>query len=160
MNPAMSCSFCGRIDPQGTAIAVGPSGEAGICRECAEAALAALRERPRLEKPVARFGAFVASPERWERSKEIGAPLINLDEHTISPAALALVGREFSLAHRVLPVSRTDQHLVLAIEDPLEPQEVAEMSARLGLEIVMLLASVPLLRPRIEEYYRDIGDRL
>lgn len=68
-------------------------------------------------------------------------PPVNLARMGIHPDVSALVSKELSLNHKILPVSRLDNRLFLAMADPLNVLALDDVKQTTKLEVVPLIAS-------------------
>ena len=66
---------------------------------------------------------------------------INIARATILPELLELIPREMMQSHRILPVSRLDRRLFLAMADPLNVLAIDDVRRITRLEITALIAS-------------------
>ena len=71
----------------------------------------------------------------------LNVPPINLARFSIAPEVADLLPREISQNHKVLPISRLDNKLFLAMADPLNVLAVDDVKRITKLEVSTLIAS-------------------
>ncbi|MCG8565758.1 MAG: GspE/PulE family protein [Desulfobacterales bacterium] len=99
-------------------------------------------------------------PERLltELADEIGIPWIDLHSSLIvDPELLEKVPEYFSKAHTILPISKTDDQIKIAVATPLLGTLPLELSRVLGSKIQFVLARGDLLRHLIDKAYSEQG---
>jgi type IV pilus assembly protein PilB len=80
-------------------------------------------------------------------------PTIHLEQYEIDPDVVALVSRELCEAHRVVPVSRAGNALVVAFADVDDLAAVEALEAYTRMSIQPVVASEESIRTAIEKYY-------
>src|SRR6184192_893382 len=71
----------------------------------------------------------------------LNVPPVNLSRIGIPPETAALVPREMATNHKVLPVSRLDNKLFLAMADPLNVLALDDVKRTTKLEVMPMIAS-------------------
>jgi type IV pilus assembly protein PilB len=71
----------------------------------------------------------------------LNTPPINLSRIGIPPETAGLIPREMAQNHKVLPISRLDNHLFLAMADPLNVLAIDDVKRITNLEVSPLIAS-------------------
>jgi type IV pilus assembly protein PilB len=71
----------------------------------------------------------------------LNTPPINLSRIGIPPEIAGLIPREMAQNHKVLPISRLDNHLFLAMADPLNVLAIDDVKRITNLEVSPLIAS-------------------
>lgn len=79
----------------------------------------------------------------------LNTPPVNLSKIGIHPEVVGLISRELSLNHKILPVSRLDNRLFLAMADPLNVLALDDVKRTTKLEVVPLIASEKALVEKI-----------
>ena len=72
----------------------------------------------RLSLALVRQGALTESELTHFLSRQYGVPAVNLGEFDVDPDVIALVPREMARKHQVIPMSRADNVLIVAMSDP------------------------------------------
>ena len=145
------CSFCGLPAGPTRDLIHADNQRASICLECAELAARHLR----IQRQSA--DAFWAPEERWELSKRLGIPLIDLSQISPSKEALQKLGKGMAVKHSVLPI-RSVGALLLAVSRAPEPEVLTEIQDDLGLKIELALSVQPDILDWIEKYYSALAD--
>lgn len=86
-------------------------------------------------------------------SKQYGVPAINLDQYEISQDALALVSRESSIKHKLVPISRNGSALTVAMVDPSNIFAIDDLKFATGQNIEVVVASERSVKKAVETYY-------
>ena len=82
----------------------------------------------------------------------LNTPPVNLARIGIHPEVLGLVSKEMALTHKILPVSRLENRLFLAMADPLNVLALDDVRRNTNLEIVPLIASEKALVEKINSF--------
>jgi len=61
--------------------------------------------------------------------KQFGVTFVDLDRLVLDNSLALVINREYAERHRVIPISKTDRVLVVAMDDPSELSVVAELAA-------------------------------
>ena len=85
--------------------------------------------------------------------KQFGLEVIDLDTYTIDPMAVDLLPRSVARKHQVLPLSRVDNVVRVAITDPLDFEALDNLRFILNSEIQPLLATPEAVRRSIDRFY-------
>jgi len=86
-------------------------------------------------------------------SKQYGVPAINLDQFEIPPDVIKTVPRETAVKYNLIPISKTDNTLVLAMSDPSNIFAVDDLKFATGSNIEVVVASEKAIKKAIERYY-------
>lgn len=86
-------------------------------------------------------------------AKEFGLSWIVLDGRAIAPEVLAAVPRSFVCEHSVMPFSRTDGVLHVAVADPFAVELIDSLAHVAGTRVSPSLASTKDIRQAIARYY-------
>ena len=65
--------------------------------------------------------------------KQFGVTFVDLDRLVLDNSLALVINREYAERHRVIPISKTDRVLVVAMDDPSDLGVVAELSTATGL---------------------------
>ncbi len=86
-------------------------------------------------------------------SQQYRVPTVNLDEYEIDAEILKLVQKEQCEKHKVIPVSRTGNSLIVAMADPTNLNAIDDLKFLTGYNIEPVIASEPAIATAIEKYY-------
>jgi type IV pilus assembly protein PilB len=86
-------------------------------------------------------------------SQQYRVPTINLEEYEVDADVLKLVPKEPCERHRVLPVSRTGNALIVAMADPTNLNAIDDLKFLTGYNIEPVIASETSIHAAIEKYY-------
>src|SRR6202050_73018 len=86
-------------------------------------------------------------------SQQYRVPTVNLDEYEIEPDILKLVPKEPCERHKVIPVSRTGNALIVAMADPTNLNAIDDLKFLTGYNIEPVIASETAIHNAIEKYY-------
>ncbi len=86
-------------------------------------------------------------------SQQYRVPTIDLDEYEVDADILKLVSREQCEKHRVIPVSRTGNSLIVAMADPTNLHAIDDLKFLTSYNIEPVIASETAIGASIEKYY-------
>jgi type IV pilus assembly protein PilB len=86
-------------------------------------------------------------------SSQYRLPAINLDEYEIDPDVVKLVSREVCEKHRIIPVSRSGQSLIVAMSDPTNLNAMDDIKFLTNFSVEPVVASEPAVQAAIDRYY-------
>jgi type IV pilus assembly protein PilB len=86
-------------------------------------------------------------------SQQYRVPTVNLEEYEIDGDILKLVPREPCERHKVVPVSRTGNALIVAMADPTNLNAIDDLKFLTGYNIEPVIASETAIQNAIERYY-------
>src|SRR6202789_4391540 len=86
-------------------------------------------------------------------SQQYRVPTVNLEEYEIDPEILKLVQKEPCERHKVVPVSRTGNSLIVAMADPTNLNAIDDLKFLTGYNIEPVIASESAIQAAIEKYY-------
>lgn len=89
---------------------------------------------------------------------KLGIPFINAREFKVDAEALRLTPATFARQHQMLPLIRTNDALVIAVENPLAIDFTHELRFSSGLSIVPVMAAASELKARIAKEYASLQD--
>lgn len=82
-----------------------------------------------------------------------GYPLINVATFLVDAETLKLIPKDVSVKHQVLPVTRFEKTLTVAIADPTNVAALDDIKALVGLRLKPVLAAPGQLESAIKKYY-------
>lgn len=74
-------------------------------------------------------------------STQFGLTLVDLDRLIIDQSAANVVDKSFAQQHRVIPITKSDNTMVLAMDDPSDLAVVAELEASMGCRISVVTST-------------------
>jgi type IV pilus assembly protein PilB len=86
-------------------------------------------------------------------SSQYRLPAINLDEYEIDPDVVRLVAREVCEKHRIIPVSRSGQSLIVAMSDPTNLNAMDDIKFLTNFSVEPVVASEAAIQAAIDRYY-------
>jgi len=86
-------------------------------------------------------------------SQQYRVPTVNLEEYEIDAEILKLVQKEPCERHKVVPVSRTGNSLIVAMADPTNLNAIDDLKFLTGYNIEPVIASETAIHNAIEKYY-------
>jgi type IV pilus assembly protein PilB len=86
-------------------------------------------------------------------SQQYRVPTINLDEYEIDPDIRKLVQREHCERHRIIPVSRSGNSLIVAMADPTNLNAIDDLKFLTGYNVEPVVASETAITASIERHY-------
>ncbi len=85
--------------------------------------------------------------------RKLGIPFVDPARFDIDPHALALVERRVAEKHRVMPLFRTKDEIVVAMENPTDPVPVQELRFYTRLRVVPVMANQESIVAAIKLHY-------
>ena len=86
-------------------------------------------------------------------SSQYRLPAINLDEYEIDGDVIKLVAKEVCEKHRIIPVSRSGQSLIVAMSDPTNLNAIDDIKFLSGYNVEPVVASETSIQAAIERYF-------
>jgi type IV pilus assembly protein PilB len=86
-------------------------------------------------------------------SQQYRVPTVNLEEYEIDVEILKLVAKEQCEKHKVIPVSRTGNQLIVAMADPTNLNAIDDLKFLTGYNIEPVIASETAIAAAVEKYY-------
>jgi type IV pilus assembly protein PilB len=102
---------------------------------------------------LARLGFISDNEITTFLSQQYRVPTIDLDEYEIEADILKLVSKEQCEKHRVIPVSRTGNALIVAMADPTNLHAIDDLKFLTTYNIEPVIASETAINGAIEKYY-------
>jgi len=105
------------------------------------------------------MGAVSLRVIQFALSDKLGIPYVNVKEFKLGPGALEAIPMEVAIRHQVLPLLRSADTLVVAVEDPLAMDIEQELRFLAGLSISPVIANPQDLKGRIAKEYANLDTR-
>lgn len=86
-------------------------------------------------------------------SKQYGVPAINLDGFDIDPEALKYVSRDSAIKYNLIPISRADSTLVIAMSDPSNIFALDEIKFATGQSVEVVVATERAIEKAVHDSY-------
>jgi type IV pilus assembly protein PilB len=86
-------------------------------------------------------------------SQQYRVPTVNLEEYEVDAEILKLVPKEPCERHKVVPISRTGNALIVAMADPTNLNAIDDLKFLTGYNIEPVIASESAIQAAIEKYY-------
>jgi hypothetical protein len=116
------------------------------------------RER-RLGDILIDMGAVSVRLIQMALSDKLGIPYIDVKKFRIDAHIRDLLDPAFAMRHQVLPLRRTEESLVIAVENPLAIEFAQDLRFTTGLTIVPVIADPDELKARITKEYSRLEYR-
>lgn len=117
------------------------------------------RER-RLGDILIEMGAVSVRLIQMALSDKLGIPYVNVREFRIDPLVIELVDPAFAIRHQALPLLRSGESLIIAVENPLASDFAQDLRVVTGLTIVPVIADPADLKVRISKEFARFEARL
>ena len=114
----------------------------------------------RLSLALVRQGALTEAELTHFLSRQYGVPAVNLADFDIEPEVIALVPKEMARKHQVIPMSRVDSSLILAMADPSNLVALDDLKFLTNYNIDVVVASEAAISEALAKYYdanHDLG---
>jgi hypothetical protein len=115
--------------------------------------LQAKNRQRRLGEILVDLGVVTIRQVQVALSDKLGIPYVNVRDFVIEPATLSLVSPRVALQNQVLPLLRTGDTLVVAVENPLGEDYARVLRFTTGLRVVPVIANPADLALRIAAEY-------
>ncbi len=107
----------------------------------------------RLAYSLTKLGILAENELTEFLSKQYGVPSISLEEFEIDTDVIALVPKEVSLKHTLIPVQRAGSSLIVAMGDPSNIYAIDDLKFLTGLNIEPVVTTDTAIEEAIERYY-------
>jgi type IV pilus assembly protein PilB len=107
----------------------------------------------RLSYHLSKLGYLEESQLAEILSKQYGVPSINLSDFDIDPDVIKLIPQEIVEKYRVIPISRADSSLIVAMVDPSNILAIDDIKFLTGYNIEAVVATEDSILVAIEKYY-------
>jgi type IV pilus assembly protein PilB len=111
------------------------------------------RSKERLGTVLARRGLVTEERLVEVLSREHGLPSVDVRQQVIGSDILSLVPAHIARKHEVLPISRVDGALTVAMSDPTNVVAMDEIAATTRLTVLPVIAAGAAIRAAIERHY-------
>lgn len=111
----------------------------------------------RLSYHLSRLGYLEESELADILSKQYGVPSINLSEFEIDLDVIKLIPREVVEKYKIIPISRADSSLIIAMVDPSNILAIDDIKFLTGYNIEAVVATEDSIMNAIDKYY-DVSD--
>lgn len=91
-------------------------------------------------------------------SRKLGIPYVKLGEFEIPPHVLNLVPADIALQHSVLPLAKHNNHLIIAMENPLNWEAMELLRFHTNHNIEAVITSSAEISKVLDKYYLQHGD--
>jgi type II secretory ATPase GspE/PulE/Tfp pilus assembly ATPase PilB-like protein len=105
------------------------------------------------------MGAVTPRVIQYALSDKLGIPYVNVKEFKIGPGALEAIDMALAIRHQVLPLLRTADTLVVAVEDPFVIEFSQELRFHAGMSISPVIANPQDIKTRIAREYSNLDSR-
>jgi hypothetical protein len=89
---------------------------------------------------------------------QLRIPFVDLDHGPIDPSMRTILSESYARHHRVLPMARIDDRLVLAMDDPTDLDVIAEVRACTGHRIDVVAATADAMQRALSRLYGEPAD--
>ena len=118
----------------------------------------ALEEQRRTKQPLGealiRLGYISEERLRVALCRQLHIRFFSLDTIILDPTLRSLVSEKFATKHRVVPVSRIGNLLILAMDDPTQTQLVEDLQGSTGLKVEVITSTSAHITRALERLYR------
>jgi type IV pilus assembly protein PilB len=116
------------------------------------------RSGERLGHSLVKMGAIQEEDLTQFLSRQYGVPAINLAEFDIEPDVIALVTKDVALRHKVVPVNRAGNSLIVAMADPSNILAIDDLKFVTGYNIEVVVAAEVGINQAITRYYEKSSE--
>ncbi|MEE8465926.1 MAG: ATPase, T2SS/T4P/T4SS family [Dehalococcoidia bacterium] len=130
--------------------------DAGIVtqEEVASAQETGWKERLPLGRIMVKEGMVVSKDLATLIALHLGLAMVDLRSEKIDPASVSVIPEDVAHRYLVLPISRTQDRLTVAMTDPTDLQVLQDLSSRTGLTIDPVITTEEDLQEHIDRAYR------
>jgi type IV pilus assembly protein PilB len=111
------------------------------------------RSGERLGNSLVKLGAIQEEDLTQFLSRQYGVPAINLSEFDIEPDVVQLVPKDVAVRHKVVPVNRAGNSLIVAMADPSNVLAIDDLKFVTGYNIEVVVAAEVGINQAITRYY-------
>ncbi len=124
-----------------------------------DAALAAQRKTDRaLGDALIQLGFITERQLKQALAIQLRISFVNLDEHALEPSLRSVLSESYARHHRVLPIAKDDDRIVLAMDDPTDLEIIAEVRSCTGQRIDVVTAMAEAMEHAFSRLYGVPGD--
>ena len=130
--------------------------DAGILNadEVASAQEIAWKERLPLGRVLVKEGMVLSTDLATLTALHLGLAMVDLRSEKIDPAAVAQIPEDVARRYLVLPISRTEDRLTVAMTDPTDLQVLQDLASRTGYTIDPVITTEEDLQEHVDRAYR------
>src|SRR5688500_3241273 len=118
----------------------------------------ARRSGERLGHSLVKMGAIQEEDLTQFLSRQYGVPAINLAEFDIEPDVISLVTKDVAIRHKVVPVNRAGNSLIVAMADPSNILAIDDLKFVTGYNIEVVVAAEVGINQAITRYYEKSSE--
>jgi type IV pilus assembly protein PilB len=115
----------------------------------------ARRSGERLGNSLVKLGAIQEEDLTQFLSKQYGVPAINLAEFDVEPDVVKLITKEVAKKHRVIPVNRAGNSLIVAMADPANVLVIDDVRAITDRRVSVRVAAKSHILEALRRYVRS-----
>ena len=124
-----------------------------------DAALATQRKTDRaLGDALIHLGFITERQLKHALAIQLRIPFVDLEQHAIEPSLRSVLSESYARHHRVLPIAKDDDRIVLAMDDPTDLEIVAEVRSCTGHRIDVVTATADAMEHAFSRLYGVPGD--
>jgi type IV pilus assembly protein PilB len=116
------------------------------------------RSGERLGHSLVKMGAIQEEDLTQFLSRQYGVPAINLAEFDIEPDVISLVTKDVAIRHKVVPVNRAGNSLIVAMADPSNILAIDDLKFVTGYNIEVVVAAEVGINQAITRYYEKSSE--
>jgi type IV pilus assembly protein PilB len=116
------------------------------------------RSGERIGHSLVKLGAIQEEDLTQFLSRQYGVPAINLAEFDIEPDVIALVTKDVAQRHKVVPVNRAGNSLIVAMADPSNILAIDDLKFVTGYNIEVVVAAEVGINQAITRYYEKSSE--
>jgi type IV pilus assembly protein PilB len=116
------------------------------------------RSGERLGNSLVKMGAIQEEDLTQFLSRQYGVPAINLNEFDIEREVIALVSKDVATRHKVVPVNRAGNSLIVAMADPSNILAIDDLKFVTGYNIEVVVAAEVGINQAITKYYEKSSE--
>src|SRR5215831_1779349 len=90
--------------------------------------------------------------------KQFGVTFVDLDRLVLDNSLSLVINREYAERHRVIPISKTDRVLVVAMDDPSDLSVIAELAAATGSRVNVVTSTHAAFRRAFARTYGESAE--
>jgi type IV pilus assembly protein PilB len=125
-----------------------------------DAALALQRKAPMpIGQALIRLGALSEMTMRDALCAQLHVNFFDLDPVNIDPTLARLISHRYAARHRIVPLFRVADTLVVAVDDPAETQLIERLEFILGLQIEVVTSTAAKLEAAMHRLYGPAAAR-
>ena len=130
--------------------------DAGILNadEVASAQETAWKERLPLGRVLVKEGMVLSTDLATLTALHLGLAMVDLRSEKIDPAAVTQISEDVARRYLVLPISRSNDRLTVAMTDPTDLQVLQDLASRTGFTIDPVITTEEDLQEHVDRAYR------